>query len=220
MKIPFPPLLVITDRKLAGEDRLFSVVENILRAGCRWIMVREKDLTGEELRQIVCPIVNIAGQFNATVVVNSDLETALSCKASGVHLPWNMVKSWARRVKSSRLLLGISTHSLEEALEAERYGADYITLSPIFNTVSGKPSTTSPLGLAKLSEVAGRVSIPVIALGGITWKNARLCIDAGAAGVAVLGSIMLSPNPEKTFREILENMLNANPASSTNHQDS
>ncbi len=100
-------------------------------------------------------------------------------------------------------LLGVSAHSLEEALEAERRGADYITLSPVFKPVSKQHDPRPLLGVEKLRETTTKVSIPVIALGGITRENVKLCLEAGASGVAVLGNVMASNNPEKTTREII-----------------
>lgn len=202
-RIPDPPLLVITDRKLAGgENRLLKIVEEALRGGCRWIMVREKDLPKEELTKLACGITGIAKDYGAAVVVNTDLEAAAKCNAAGVHLPWGLQIEEARRKIGREKLLGVSTHSLEEALEAERSGADYITLSPVFKPTS-KQDTRKPLGLEKLREICLKVSIPVIALGGITEENASLCIEAGAAGVAVLGAVMASGNPKKTVEEII-----------------
>ena len=212
MKIPHPPLLVITDRKLTGgEEKLIQVVEKTLKAGCRWIMVREKDMPDNKRRQLSYEVMEIANRFNAKVMVNKSLEVALECGAQGVHLPWGLPITEARQKLGHGKLLGVSTHSLKEALHAEREGADYITFSPVFKTVSKKDHTIVPRGVEKLREVASRVSIPVIALGGITKENARLCIEVGATGVAVLGSVMSSPNPEEATKEILAAILSAKP---------
>jgi len=203
LKIPNPPLLVITDRKITGEERLIDVVEGVFRGGCRWLMVREKDLPRQELSKLVCKIVKIAGDYGAVVVVNKDYEVADACGAGGVHLPWGFPIEESREKIGPNKLLGVSAHSLEEALEAERRGADYITLSPIFKTVSKKHDNHPPLGVEKIREVVRKVSIPVIALGGITRYNVKLCLEAGASGVAVIGSIMASDNPEEATREII-----------------
>ncbi|HID04941.1 MAG TPA: thiamine phosphate synthase [Aigarchaeota archaeon] len=206
-KIPDPPLLVITDRKLAGGgDRLLTVVESVFRGGCRWVLIREKDLVNTgELIKLTCKITDMARSYGAVVQVNTDCGAAAKCNASGVHLPWGKPVEIVRERLGQEKLLGVSAHSLEEALEAEKRGADYITLSPIFKPIS-KPKPRNPVGVEKLKEIASRVSIPVIALGGVTGDNARLCVEAGAAGVAVLGYVMASEDPERTVKEIISNL--------------
>jgi len=195
LKIPNPPILIITERKLTGEERLLDVVEKVFKGGCKWLMVREKDLARQDLIKLVNKIVDVAGSYKATVIVNNDFETAVACDADGVHLTAAASISNVRRIIGSDKMIGVSAHSLEETLKAEREGADYVTLSPIFKSISKKFDTRQPLGVNRLRDIVNKVSIPVIALGGINAENAKLCIEAGAAGVALLGYVMAAGDP-------------------------
>ncbi len=201
MRLPQPPLLVITDRRLARQP-LLPLIEAILAAGARWVMVREKDLTGAELTELTRAIVERARRAGALVVVNTHASVAAACGADGVHLPQGFPVAEARRIVGPGRWVGVSTHSREEALQAAEEGADYITLSPIFPSIS-KPGYGPPLGLETLREVARAVPIPVIALGGITPENARACLEAGAAGIAVLGAVMAAEDPGAIVRAYL-----------------
>ena len=201
MNLPQPPLLVITDRRLARRP-LLAVIEAILTAGGRWVMVREKDLPEDELASLVRAIIRLARRVGGGVVVNTWASVAAACEADGVHLPQGLSVAEARRIVGPGRWVGVSTHNLEEALRAVEEGADYITLSPIFPSVS-KPGYGPALGVETLRMVARAVSIPVVALGGITPENARACREAGAAGIAVLGSVMTAEDPGAIVRAYL-----------------
>jgi len=201
MNLPQPPLLVITDRRLARRP-LLPIIEEILAAGARWIMVREKDLPEAELVPLVRAIVERARAVGARVVVNPHAAVAAAGGADGVHLPQGFSVAEARRIVGPGRWVGVSAHHREEALRAAAEGADYITLSPIFPPTS-KPGYGPPLGLEALREVARAIPIPVIALGGITPENARACREAGAAGIAVLGSVMGAADPGAAVRAYL-----------------
>ncbi|MCS7251663.1 MAG: thiamine phosphate synthase [Thermoflexus sp.] len=204
MKLPQPPLLVITDRRLARRP-LLPLIEEILAAGARWVMVREKDLPEDKLASLVQAVMGPARRAGAFVVVNTHASVAAACEADGVHLPQGFSVAEARRIVGPGRWVGISAHNLEEALRGAEEEADYITLSPIFPSIS-KPGYGPTLGLDTLREVARAVPIPVIALGGITPENARACREAGAAGIAVLGSVMGAEDPVKVIQAYLESL--------------
>jgi thiamine-phosphate pyrophosphorylase len=180
--------LVITDRAQARRP-LTEIAEALFQAGGRWIMLREKDLDPAARRELLRALVALGAPFGATVTVNGDLAAAGACGAAGVHLPTGGDLEAARRALGPDALLGASTHSLDEAQAAEGAGADYVTLSPIFESAS-KPGYGPALGPAGLAAVATRLPIPVIALGGVVAGNAAACLQAGAAGVAVMGAVM------------------------------
>jgi len=118
------------------------------------------------------------------VVVNDRVDVALAVGAHGAHLAANsMPVQVVRRFVPRAFLIGVSSHSLAEALAAESGGADYLVLGPVFETPS-KLGYGPPLGLAKLRDVTSRISIPVLALGGITVDRIRPCLEAGASGIA------------------------------------
>lgn len=146
-------------------------------AGIEMIQVREKAMATRELAEVVRTIVGIAKGSGTRVLVNDRLDVALATGADGVHLPANGLPLMDVRPRIS--LVGVSTHTLMEALEAEKGRADFIVFGPVFPT-PGK----APVGIDALGKVASRVRIPVLAIGGITPENAAEALAAGAAGVA------------------------------------
>jgi thiamine-phosphate pyrophosphorylase len=165
-------------------------------------MLREKDLDGERRREMLRELVALGAPFGATVTVNGDLAAAEAAGAAGLHLPTGGDLEAARSALGPGALLGASAHSLEEAIAAAESGADYVTLSPVFESAS-KPGYGPALGPAGLGAVAARLAIPVVALGGVAAGNAGACLTAGAAGVAVMGAVMAASDPGAALRDLL-----------------
>ena len=188
-----PSLLLMTDRNNTALP-LSDVLAQALQAGCRWIMIREKDLATAELCPVVEATVTVAKDFGATVSVNNDFTAASICKVKAVHLPQGQPVATIRRVMGPETLIGVSAHSVAEAQLAAAEGANYVTASPVFATDS-KPGYGPALEPEGLAQIVASVRIPVLALGGVTAVNAASCIAAGAAGVAVMGSVMRAQNP-------------------------
>ena len=188
-----PSLLLITDRNNTALP-LSDVLAQALQAGCRWVMIREKDLATAELCPVVEATVIVAKDFGATVSVNNDFTAASICKVKAVHLPQGQPVATIRRVMGPETLIGVSAHSVAEAQLAAAEGANYVTASPVFATDS-KPGYGPALEPEGLAQIVASVRIPVLALGGVTAENAASCIAAGAAGVAVMGSVMRAQNP-------------------------
>lgn len=203
MRLP-TPLLVITDRKTARQP-LDETLAASFAGGLRWVMVREKDLAPPALADLVRDIVGLACPAGATVSVNGNAAVAHRCGAGGVHLPQGHDVATARRIVGNAALVGVSAHSLDEARAAQDQGADYVTLSPIFPSVS-KPGYGPALGLDGLSRFAAAIAIPVVALGGVGAANAADCLAAGAAGVAVLGAVMRANDPAQAVAEMMTAM--------------
>jgi len=200
MKLPVPPLLVISDRRQARRP-LEEVAEAVFAGGCRWFSLREKDLTPEERRVLLGESVSLGRRFGAVVTAHEDIEAVAAIGADGVHVPGGGNPD-AVRARLPGALIGASAHSADEAAALLRAGADYVTVSPVFMTAS-KPGYGPALGLEALASVAARSPGPVVALGGITPENAAQCIAAGARGVAVMGEVMRSVDPQATVERIL-----------------
>ncbi|MDD9903805.1 MAG: thiamine phosphate synthase [Rhodospirillaceae bacterium] len=196
-----PSLLLITDRNNTALP-LSDVLAQALQAGCRWIMIREKDLATAELCPVVEATVTVAKDFGATVSVNNDFTAASICKVKAVHLPQGQPVATIRRVMGPETLIGVSAHSVAEAQLAAAEGANYVTASPVFATDS-KPGYGPALEPEGLAQIVASVRIPVLALGGVTAENAASCIAAGAAGVAVMGSVMRAQNPGAIVGELI-----------------
>ena len=203
MRLPVPPLLVISDRRQATRP-LGKIAEAAFAGGCRWFSLREKDLVPVERRALLGALVVIGRRYGATLTIHDDLEAMIHAGAGGVHLPGGASPA-AARARLPGALIGASAHSAEEASVLLSAGADYVTVSPVFITAS-KPGYGPAIGLDGLAQIVARVSGPVIALGGITAANAPLCLSAGAHGVAVMGEVMRAAAPRAMVEAILAAM--------------
>jgi thiamine-phosphate pyrophosphorylase len=186
------PLLVITDRKGAPRP-LEETVAAALRGGCRWLSLREKDLGHAERSALLDRAVALARPFGATITVHGDLEAA-EAAGVGVHLPAGASPAQARARLGEGALIGLSVHSARGAA-AVHPAADYVTLSPIFGSIS-KPGYGPALGVQGLADAVAGARVPIVALGGIEAGNLDSCFAAGAAAVAVMGAVMTAADPE------------------------
>ena len=200
MRLPSPPLLVISDLSQAKRP-LVEIAEAVFRAGCRWFSLREKDLPADERLELLGALVSLGRRFGASVTVHEDVEAAVATGAGGVHLPGGGNPAAARRLLPSGLI-GVSAHSPQEAAAQLAAGAGYATLSPIFLTQS-KPGYGPVVGLDALAEAARLAPGPVVALGGIDDGNIAACLAAGARGIAVMGEIMRAADPEAATGRLL-----------------
>jgi thiamine-phosphate pyrophosphorylase len=175
----------ITDRRLAGGiDALLRLIERRLQEGIDLIQIREKDLGARQLQDLVKAVLALPNPRATRILVNSRTDIALACGADGVHLPSHSISPVRiRDIAPDGFVIGVSCHTLEELRQAEREGADFAVFSPIFFSAS-KEMAGDPVGPNGLRQAVQAVRIPVLALGGVTRKNAALCLDAGAAGVA------------------------------------
>jgi thiamine-phosphate pyrophosphorylase len=166
----------VTDRR-QGDVVTFS--KRAVGDGVDMIQVREKDLLGKELLDLVRAIRDLAAGTHTRVLVNDRLDVAMAAGIDGVHLPGNGLP--IERVRGLVKVVGASTHSVEETVMAEKAGADFVVFGPVFET----PGKT-PVGLEALRQAAGAVKIPVLAIGGITETNTTQVLNAGAAGIAAI----------------------------------
>lgn len=197
MTVPDPPILVITDRRMAARP-LGDVVAGALAGGCRWILLREPDLDTDALAKLGRGIAGDCHAQGARLSVSADLEAAVAVGADGLHLPRRLAAADTMEQARTRLgpdaLIGISCHSQAEADTAIALGADYITMSPVFLTES-KPGYGPAIGVDGLQDCVARIAVPVLGLAGIDDTNAATVRAAGAAGIAVMGNVMRAGDP-------------------------
>lgn len=203
-----PILCYVTDRHSfldpphpASHERLLQTIRRTAQAGVDWIQLREKDLSPRACATLTREALlgvqkSSAGHARpARILVNDRLDVALAEGAGGVHLgenslPVGEAKRLLRFPSAAHtdfrdFLVGVSCHSQDSAISAADSGADYIFFGPVFNTPS-KAAYGPPQGLGRLADVCRSISIPVLAIGGITVENAPRCFDAGASGLAAI----------------------------------
>ena len=195
-------LCYITDRLALGAKPLMPLIQDSVRSAVDLIQIREKDLAARPLVELVRAAVECARGTGTRVVVNDRLDVALAVGAHGVHLGTQSLPALAvRRWVPDNFLIGVSCHSIEEALAAEAAAGDYIVLGPIFATLS-KLAYGLPLGLGKLREVAARVQVPLLALGGMDIQRVKPCLAAGATGIAGISIFQNSDSLQARVREL------------------
>ncbi|HKW56766.1 MAG TPA: thiamine phosphate synthase [Candidatus Acidoferrum sp.] len=220
-----PILCYVTNRlgwpalgEAARNERLLERMEALSSAGVHWIQLREKDLSARACADLTRAVLrrlapsSAAGKAAPRVLVNDRLDVALSERAGGVHLgEQSLPLAEARRLLlansnaspiSHDFLVGGSCHSLDAAKTAAADQADYIFFGPVFTTPA-KAGYGPPQGLERLREICRSVSIPVLAIGGITLENAGSCFSVGASGIAAIRLFQDAPDPANVIRSLL-----------------
>jgi thiamine-phosphate pyrophosphorylase len=195
-------LCYITDRRALEPKPLLPRILDAIQAGVDLIQIREKDFATRELVRLVAGAVERARGTQSRIVVNDRLDVALALGAAGVHLgTQSMPAKDVRACVPPDFLIGVSCHSVQETVDADAAGADYVVLGPIFSTPS-KLAYGPPLGLATLHEAASRVKLPILALGGITVERVKACLEAGATGIAGISVFQDCDSLEERVREL------------------
>ena len=183
-------LYVITDEGLSHGRSHLRIAELAVAGGADVIQLRDKHISGKEMYHVSKGMREITRKTGAIFIVNDRLDVALASKADGVHLGQeDLPLPEARILAPSPFIIGISVESAEEARRAEREGADYVAVGPVFPTGS-KTDAGPALGTGRVAEIRKAVSIPVIAIGGIQATNAAEVISAGADGLAVISAVV------------------------------
>ncbi|HEX9017233.1 MAG TPA: thiamine phosphate synthase, partial [Chloroflexota bacterium] len=179
------------------------MVAEAVGAGVSLVQLREKDLSARELVELGTRLLRPVRAAEAALVVNDRIDVALALGAEGVHLGAGSIPvAQARRLIGESGFVGMSVHSLDEAVRAERDGADYLVLGTIFDSRS-HPGVHGA-GPDLVRRVTSAVRIPVLAIGGITASNAGSVMEVGASGVAVITAIQSAPDVARATRALLE----------------
>jgi thiamine-phosphate pyrophosphorylase len=195
-------LYLVTDRGLSGGRPLEKIVRESVAGGVTVVQLREKDAgTREFLRQALA-LRQTASRLGIPFIINDRVDVALACRADGVHLGQeDMPCALARGIVGKHMTIGVSVSTVDEAVEAEADGADYLGVGPLFATAT-KVDTVPATGLGILQAIRRAVRIPLVGIGGLNAANAGDVIRAGADGVAVVSAIIASPDPEAAARAI------------------
>lgn len=197
-------LYLVTDRSLSNGRSTLDVVTAAVRGGVTCVQLREKHTCTREFISEAAAVRQFLVRRRIPLIINDRIDVALAIDADGVHLgQTDMPLSLARGLLPENMIIGISAESMEDAVEAERDGADYIGVSPVFATPT-KTDTVPPLGLETLRRIRTHVNIPMVAIGGVHAGNAGAVIRHGADGVAVVSAIVAADDPEAAARHLTD----------------
>jgi thiamine-phosphate pyrophosphorylase len=203
-------LYIVTDSSLCPLPEE-AMVEAALKGGAEVIQYREKEASTLAMVGTARKLRTLTAAHGAILIVNDRIDVALAAEADGVHLGQDdMPYEAARGILGEKAIIGITAHTVEEALAAQGMGADYVGLSPIFPT-STKTDAGPAAGLAFVEEARKSIQIPKVAIGGINETNMKQVLAAGADCVAMISAVVTSEDIEKTVRRILGDIKGAQP---------
>lgn len=196
-------LYVVTDEKLSKGRSHLEVAEMAIRGGADVIQLRDKTAPSGELYRIALAMRKLTLEAKVPLIVNDRLDIALAVDADGLHVGQDdLPAAVARRLLGPGKLLGVSTETPEEALLAEKEGADYIGVGPIFEARGSKADAGEPKGPGMIPPILAKCRLPIVAIGGIKSGNARSVLEAGATSVAVISDIVAADDIEQAARRM------------------
>ena len=197
-------LYAITDRSwLKQGETLTDVCREVLENGATFLQIREKDLDEKNFEKEAAELKSLCEKYRVPFVVNDNVQIALDIDADGVHVGQSDIKGRdIRSLIGPDKILGISAGTVEEAIAAEKAGADYIGVGAVFGTSTKKDARN--LSIEKLREICGAVATPAVAIGGIGRRNVRELDGSGASGIAVISAIFGAGEPGKATGELLK----------------
>jgi thiamine-phosphate pyrophosphorylase len=196
-------LYVITDERLGRGRTHLEIAEAAIRGGADVIQMRDKTASGRRLCEVALRLRALTREAKVSFIVNDRPDIALAADADGVHVGrQDLPASAARRIMGPGRILGVSAESVEEAVVAEREGADYLGVGPVFEAWGTKEDAGEPLGLDLIAQVRRHCRIPIVAIGGITAENAREVRDAGADAAAVISAVVAADDVAEAARRL------------------
>ncbi len=178
----------VTDRAWTGTQSLYAQVEAALKGGVTCLQLREKELGDAEFLEEALQIGALCRRYGVPFIINDNVDVALKCGADGIHVGQEDLQAGAVRQRvGAGMLLGVSCHTVKEALEAVENGADYLGVGTMFTTSTKLDAL--PVSLEELRDICSQVSVPVVAIGGIGKDNMEKLQGAGVAGVALVSAI-------------------------------
>jgi thiamine-phosphate pyrophosphorylase len=205
MSFSLPRIYPITDIVISGLSHAHQI-ERLAAGGASLIQLREKRASPREFYQAAVEAMSAAGRLGVQIIINDRIDIAIAVKADGVHLGQDdLPPNRARRLLGESRIIGLSTHSLEQALAADSTPVDYIAIGPVFQT-STKDKRDAAVGLETVSQIRHHISKPLVAIGGITLEAARAVIAAGADSVAVIADLLSARDIAEQTRSFLDSL--------------
>ena len=204
-------LYAVTDRAWVGKQSLYEQVESALKGGATCIQLREKELDDDAFLNEAIEISALCKQYGVPFFINDNVEIAIKCHADGIHVGQeDMEAAQVRQRVGNDMMIGVSAHSVEEALEAVRNGADCLGVGAMFSTST--KTDVNVLPKETLRDICAAVDIPVVAIGGIGKSNISQLASTGVDGVALVSAIFAAEDIEsecRLLRKLSEEMVNA-----------
>lgn len=189
MPLYLPPLYAILDPEQLKGRAIEAVLPELLRAGVKMLQLRAKSLAAKEFLELARWVRDETANHGCRLIVNDRVDIAMACRADGVHLGQDDLPLHAGRKLMGQGIIGISTHDIEQARQAQHDGADYIGFGPMFGTQT-KDTGYSARGTDMLKEIRAAVTIPIVAIGGINEQNVSQVWQAGANSAAIISDIL------------------------------
>ena len=204
-------LYAVTDRAWTGKQSLYEQVECALKGGATCVQLREKEMGQEEFLEEAKEISALCKRYGVPLFINDNVEVAIQCHADGIHVGQeDMAAAQVRKKVGDGMMIGVSVHSVQEALDAVQNGADCLGVGAMFSTSTKKDAEVLPKEV--LREICAAVDIPVVAIGGIGKSNLLELAGTGVDGVALVSAIFSAEDIEKEcrlLRKLSEQMVNA-----------
>ena len=190
----------------AGCDReVVEFTRAVLEGGAGVVQLRDKQGTSRQIYELACQLAKVCGDYDVPFVVNDRMDIALAAGADGVHVgPEDVPVEAIVQLVEGEFIVGGSAGNLENALELQRQGADYLGVGAVYEARESKPDASEPRGPQVLRSVVDSVDIPVVGIGGVDAMNAVEVMEAGAAGVAVIRALCSGDDPQKAARKLCE----------------
>ena len=195
----------VTCEELSGGRSNLEVLEAVIEGGARIIQLREKEYSKRDLYHLALKFREMTAKAGILLIINDHVDIALGVEADGVHLGQDDLPLTVARELAPELLIGASTHSVDQALQAEKDGADYINIGPIFITKT-KEGVESSLGPAAIARISSQINIPFTVMGGINEKNIDEVLVEGARRVAMVTAITRAADIAATVRSLKKKM--------------
>ena len=194
-------LYAVTDRAWTGKQSLYKQVEEALKGGITCLQLREKNLSDEEFLKEAIQIKALCNKYKVPFFINDNVEVAIKCGADGIHVGQDdMAAGRVRELVGDKMMIGVSAHSVKEAVEAVKNGADCLGVGAIFSTSTKKDA--SVLDLSVVSDICKAVSVPVVAIGGIKKDNISKLKGTGVDGVALVSAIFAADDIKAECEEL------------------
>ena len=195
-------LYLCTDRRLMTSPTIEASVESALRGGTTVIQLREKDCSSREFYELGLRVKKITERYNAPLIINDRVDIALAVGAAGVHVgQGDLPSKVVREMVGPDMIVGVSAATLDEAVQAEEDGADYLGVGAMYATAT--KTDTRPVSMEELLKIRAAVKIPIVVIGGINKQTLGNFKGTGVNGLAVVSAIVAQPDPEAAARELL-----------------